>query len=208
MKTAIKVIWIITLFLSAMFVLFLYIGQQKAVNKMFFDETVFPGPIHVSYTSFPFAALSDEIEDLIHEYPFQRYFDIESVYYNRDTVYLYGEDKPIPIKERLFVVTNPVTDKEERINERIIELSELPDFRGRDYKHINLSNGFFILTGEILSLIWVCQLLLILVILYWGQFINKAHNKENNNSKIGLLILFSLLVLAIHGCIIHMLATH
>ena len=211
MRKAIIRIWILVFSLSALFILLLLIGQPKAANRLFFgrDEIVLPGPIHVSMNSFPFATLSKEVEYKIHEYPFQRYLDIQHVYFNRDTVFLQGIDKPIPCQERFFCITNPTANDERSIEERIEEIDELPDFRGKNYKHVNLSSGWFIATGEVLLFLLVSLLLLVLVILYWRQIILRRKSEiKIDRMSFFLTLLFSLFVFAVHGHIIYVILTH
>lgn len=211
MKSAIPKLWGYILLLLGIFGLLLLVGRPKAANLLFGGrkETIYPGPIHVFYTSFPFAAMSYELEEILHEYPYQRYYDIEHVYFNRDTVYLQGKDKPTPIKERYFCVNNPTYDKEENVKERVKEVSALPDLQRNGYKHINLSNGFFIMLGQCLSFLCACFLLLVLVILYWLRIIQLSRM----GIKIGLVrivltLVFSIFTLAIYGHIICVIVTH
>ncbi len=204
-KSVITKLWFFVFLLLGIFGCLLFVGQPKAANLLFFGrkETTYPGPIHVFYTSFPFASISIEIEEIIHEYPYQRYYDIDHVYFNQDTVYLHGYDKPIPIRERFFCVNNPTLDNEENIRDRVKEISALPDLQQRGYKHINLSTGFFIILGEVLSFLSICLLLLVLVVLYWLIIIRFSRTGlKISLARIMLTLLFSVFVLAVYGYII------
>ena len=210
-KRTIKRIWAVILLLSIGFIVLFALGRPMAANmftKQYYME--YPGPVHIGTTSFPFSVYCLELDDKFYTHDFPRYYDIESIFFNSDTLYIRGIDKPIPYKERFFQVTNGSDGEKSRVAERIVELASFPDLQGKNYKHLYINHGPLIMVGEIIIILLICQFLFVLIILYWRLvcLIWKQGDKTIHWVFIALLTFFSSFLIYILWTIVQYALNH
>lgn len=197
MKKAFTVIAVINASLCLILPILLVWGYPVARNRFPFDglKESYPGPIHITVTSFPFGLYCQELEDnkdYIKRFNRQdnnKPIDISTVYYNSDTLFvkcqMKGEDAV-----SYFRVVNPTAGQEDGfIQNRIKELEETPDFSelvNRGYKHrvLNDAKGMcsYLLEPLIIPLIPILSFFFLFFFLFFfvlGFFSRRRELKHN-----------------------------